>query len=569
MARLTRTLMALVFAAGAGASTLAQAPPADPRPQQEANRDQFLRFQRELLGLAQRLEASDKPADRDRAKVMRRALELISQKNVQGQLQKMLESMKDGVQPAELEGLGGRDAELNRALREIMDLLMSDDGSERNKEERERLEKLRADALAILRAQRTIRAMTESQRADPKEIAKEQEKATERTKDLAKRMGKESKAGKKGEQKPKDQKPKEGEPKDGEPKEGKPKDGEPKDGKPKDGEPKDAKPKDGKPKDGEPKQGQPKNAKPKEGQPKDAKPGEPKEGEPKQGDTPPQDQPPQTPGRKQIQEALPHQQQAENDLKRPDREQAAKAEDKAIKSIEDAIKELEKRLKQLREEEAQKLLANLESRCKMMLKMQTDIYEATKAIDADVAKAKGKKSNADIQKAQQQADAERKIVAEADKTLKLMEGEGTAVAFARVLQEVAVDMRAIDRRLGESAVGRDTQLVEENVIALLQEMVAALKKAQDDLKKQQDGQPQPGQPGQQAQQNRQLIDQLAELRLIKALQTQVNSRTKVQAARYEGEQASDPLVQRELLELGQRQEKLRDMVGKLERGENR
>ena len=544
MARLTRTLMALAFAVSAGAITLAQAP-SDPRPRQEANRDQFLRFQRELLGLAQRLEASDKPADRDRAKVMRRALDLIGQKNVQGQLQKMLEAMKDGVQPAELESLGGRDAELNRALREIMDLLMSDDGSARNKEERERLEKMLTDARAVLRAQRTIRAMTESQRADPKEVAKEQEKATERTKDLAKRMGKESKAGKQGT--PKDQQPKDGKSKEGEPKDGKPKDAQPKDGKPKDGQPKDGKPKDAQPNDGQP-----------------------KEGEPKQGDTPSQDQQQQqTPGRKQIQEALPHQQQAEKELKRPDREQAAKAEDKAIKSIEDAIKELEKRLKQLREEEAQKLLANLESRCKMMLKMQTDVYEATKAIDADVVKAKGKKSNADIQKAQQQADAERKIVAEADKTLKLMEGEGTAVAFARVLQEVAVDMRAIDRRLGESAVGRDTQLVEENVIALLQEMVSALKKAQDDLKKQQDGQPKPGQPGQQAQQNRQLIDQLAELRLIKALQTQVNSRTKVQAARYEGEQASDPLVQRELLELGLRQEKLRDMVGKLERGENR
>ena len=547
MARLA--LPILLFAAGAVA--LAQAPKGDDlRPKQEQVRDQFRRFRQELLGLAQRLEASQNPAERDRAKVLRKALETIGQRDVQGQLQKMLDAMKDGVQPAELEALGGRDAELNRALKEVLDILMSDDGSTRNRQEIERLEKLLADARAVLRAQRTIRAMTESKRNDPKEVAKEQENVTERTKELAKRMGKDKKpADAKG--KPKDQEPKDGEPKDGEPKDGKPKDG-----KPKEGEPKDGKPKDGKPKEGDPKDGKPNDGKPKDGQPD----------EPKPQDQQQQNQEPPTPGRKQIQEAVPAQKKAEEELNRPDRDKAAKAEDDAIKAIEKAVKELEKRLKQLREEEAQKLLADLESRCAKLLQMQTEVYEATKAIDAGVVQAKGVKSNADIQKSQQQADKEREIVAVADKALKLMESEGSAVAFARVMQEVAVDMRAVERRLSESSVGRDTQLVEENIIALLKEMVAALKKAQEDMKK-----PPPGgaAAGPAGEQDRRLIDQLAELRLIKALQTQVNARTKAQAARYQGEKASDPLVQRELLELGLRQLKLQDMVGKLERGENR
>ena len=545
MAWLTRTV-ALV-ALMTSVVVVAQPPKDELTPAQEANRNKFQRFQRELLGLAQRLEASDKPAERDRAKVMRKALELISRENVQGQFQKLLDGVKDGVQPAELQGLGVDNAQLTQALREILELLMSDDGSTQNKDEQKRLEELLKDARAVLRAQRQIRAATESKRADPKQVAEEQEKTTRRTEELAKKMAK-------GDKKPS---------KAGEPKESKPKEGEPKPGEPKDGKPSDAKPKKGKPSDAKPKEGKPSDAKPKEGAPKDAMPGEPKPGE----TPPPGPQPPQTPGRKQIEAAVPEQKKAEDALNKPDRKEAAKAEDKAIKAIEEAIKELEKRLKQLREEEAQKLLANLETRCKKLLQMQTEVYEATKAIDSEIVKAKGQKTNADIQKSQQQADKEREIVAEADKALKLMESEGSAVAFARVLQEVAVDMRAVERRLSESAVGRDTQLIEENIIALLQEMVAALKKAQEDLKK---PQPQSGQgsPAGKAP-DRRLIDQLAELRLIKALQMQVNSRTRLQAARYEGEQASDPLVQRELDELSARQEKLHDMVGKLERGENR
>ena len=539
MAWPTRTLALIALMTGVAA--VAQPPKDELTPKQEANRDKFQRFQRELLGLAQRLEASDKPGERDRAKVMRKALELIGRENVQGQFQKLLDGVKDGVQPAELQGLGVDNAQLTQALREILELMMSDDGSARNKDEQKRIEELLKDARAIERAQRQIRATTESKRADPKQIAEEQEKTTKRTEELAKKMAKgDKKDAKPGEQK--DAKPKGGEPKPGDPKDRKPKDGDPKDGKAQDGKPKDGKPSDAKPQDGKP-------------------------GEPKPGETPPGPQQPQTPGRKQIEAAVPEQKKAEDALNKPDRKGAAKAEDKAIQAIEEAIKELEKRLKQLREEEAQKLLANLEVRCKKLLQMQTEVYEATKAIDSEVVKAKGQKSNADIQKSQQQADKEREIVAEADKALKLMESEGTAVAFARVLQEVAVDMRAVERRLGESAVGRDTQLIEENIIALLQEMVAALKKAQEDLKKPQPQSGPGGQAGKGADQR--LIDQLAELRLIKALQMQVNARTRLQSARYQGEQASDPLVRRELDELSARQEKLHDMVGKLERGENR
>jgi hypothetical protein len=295
--------------------------------------------------------------------------------------------------------------------------------------------------------------------------------------------------------------------------------------------------------------------------------GQPSDGQQGGSQSQPQEQQAnQTPGRKQVQDAYPHQKIAIDELKKKAREKAGKQQDDAIEKLAKAIQELEKRLKQLREEEMLKLLANLEARCNRMLAMQVEVYEATKAIDGIIAKNNGQKTNAEIQKTQQQADKENEIITEANKALKLLESEGSAVAFARVLEEVRQDMIAVQRRLGDIRVGQDTQLIEENIIAMLKDMVLALKKAQQDIQQKQKNPPPPGQ--QQKPGNQKLIDLLAELKLIKSLQLQVNSRTRMYAGNYKGEQTADPLIQAELQQLSQRQAKLEEMVNKIATGGN-
>jgi hypothetical protein len=65
-----------------------------------------------------------------------------------------------------------------------------------------------------------------------------------------------------------------------------------------------------------------------------------------------------------------------------------------------------------------------------------------------------------------------------------------------------------------------TQQVEEDIIAALEEMIEALKKAQRDLKDPQKSQPGGGQPPDPS-----LIDMLAEVKMLKSLQLRVNRRT--------------------------------------------
>lgn len=590
---------------------------------QEQNAKLFQDLKRGLLVLAQKLEKSDRQEDKDRSKTIRAALEVAEKANVDNQFKNLITGLSKGSNKIQdVDQLLGQNGELAKALQEMLNILMTDDESARLKAEIEKLERFLKDAEALKRREEIIRAMTESAKGDPKKIEKNQADVAADTKDLIDRMG-----GKKAEGKPtapkpdpksqpkSDAKPGEssaepkadtgdaksgdkGEPKPGEaggePKPAKPKDdaGKPKsskDDEAKAGEPKPSEPK-AEPKPGEPKAGPPAESKDAskgkgEGKPSEGKPGGEAKGKgsdakpsdqqasskgggqpppPGEAPPPPPNQAQAPPGRKNVEEAYPQQKGAEEDLKKDDRNAAAKKEDKAIEALAKAIEELKKKLNQLREEEMLKTLAALEARCNRMLAMQKEVYESTKLIHSGIIKNANEKTTADRQKSQQQGDKETEIIAEAEKALKLLESEGSAVAFARVLEEVKGDMQSVQRRLLECYVDTDTQQIEENIIAMLDDMVKALKKAQQDI---QSGQSQ-SKPSNNKPQNKKLIDLLAELRLIRAFQMQVNSRTLMYGKKYQGEQASDAIIQMELRQISLRQAKLQDMVQKIATGAN-
>src|SRR5207253_1671250 len=295
------------------------------------------------------------------------------------------------------------------------------------------------------------RSKTESGRLEGEQLAKGQAKVTDDTKKLRDAMGK-------------DKKP--GDPKDGK--------GQPKDSK---GDPKDGK---GQPKDGQPKDGQ--------GQPKDGKPGDPKDDNGDKKPNPDQPKPDEAPGRQQVKDAIENQNNAEKNLKKNDRDKASGEQDEAIKDLEAVRKEIERRLKQLREEELERLLANLEARCSRMLTMQIEVYEGTKRIHATIQAAEDKKPT-----------------------------------------------RLEDNKAGDLSARE------------------ALKRAQQDLKGKKDQQPPPPGGGQPPPQK--LIDLLAELKMLKSLQLQVNKRTSAYGKQYPGEQADDPDIVKELHNLAGRQVK--------------
>jgi len=142
-----------------------------------------------------------------------------------------------------------------------------------------------------------------------------------------------------------------------------------------------------------------------------------------------------------------------------------------------------------------------------------------------------------------------------------MEGEGSAVVFAGVLNEVKGDMSAVQKRLNEGRVERQTQNIEEDIIEQLKMMKEALKKAQQDLDK--PPPPSPPKDGEPKPQDKKLIDLINELKLIKSQQEMVNRRTVNYSKDDPGEQAKDALIQGELKQLSDRQKVLQEMLHKI------
>jgi hypothetical protein len=69
-----------------------------------------------------------------------------------------------------------------------------------------------------------------------------------------------------------------------------------------------------------------------------------------------------------------------------------------------------------------------------------------------------------------------------------------------------------------------------------------------------------------------LLDQIAELKMIRAMQVKVNKRTKLYGDEYvkkEGEQTADPDLKDRLKGLADRQEKLFDVTMKIVKGDNK
>lgn len=542
----------------------AQQPPdverAEVQQRQEQLAKQYRDFAAAVLRLAQRLELSEKKEERERAEVLKRAIARSQSENIDARFNKLAQLLgKDGVSTVEMQGAVGQNAELVAALRLVQGILNSKGDEERRREEIARNTRLLEEVKSLIRQTKTQRALTENQRADAPRLAKEQADLAKRTADLAKQM--------QGDSKPKSgDKGKDG--KDG--KEGKDKDGKDKDAKESDKNKVKSKEKDkdGKDSDGKDSQGgDPSKGSPKDGKDgKDAKGGHPKQGQPSEGDA--QEAKPEAPGQKDVADAVPNQQQAAKELDKNKRDKAAKEQDEAIAKLTIAKESLEKKLKQDREEELEKLLANLEARINQMLALQTEVYDGTKAVQrAMAANTPPGATRAEVQWSQRLADTETRLVAEADKTLALMASEGSAVAFPQVLDETRKDMVAVRNRLNEARIDSETISIEEDILAALREMLAALKKAQQDQKDRQQQQQQDGGGGEPPPQA--LIDQLAELKMIRSLQMRVNERTIKYATKFQGEQAEDPLIRNELRDLSDRQEKVRGMMHDIATGKNK
>jgi hypothetical protein len=574
---------------------------------------QFAEFEQALLKLVQRLKRSDKREDQERAKVLEKVLEESRSASVTVQFERMVNALQGQklTNPGELKNLTDQSQKLADDLRRLLALMREDPRTKQVQDDRKKLEQLIKDLDRIIHQQKGLEAQTRLAKTDNKELEANQKKVSGDTAKLAKELDRFNKKDDKGQE----ARNLKGEPKEAGKKEGKA--GESKDAgkeQAKRGESKDAGKKDAKQADakageksakGEPKAGAKEAKAAAKGSKAEAAKGEPKSGSPSKGEAksgpksdgqsqakaqsqPPQQQatqkgeqqpnqppPSQQPqddvaqAKKRVEDGNYQQKRAEDELSKKDNRQASNKQNDAVKELEKAKKDLEKLLRQMREEEMERLLAALQARCEKMLAMQMQVLSGTEGTQkAILSNVDQKPKHENKQESLRLSDLEKEIVREANKAMEMLEAEGSAVAFPEVFQQVREDMKHVQRRLEVTDVGPITQTIERDIIETLKEMIEALKKARQELdSKQSKSNNSSGPPPDQK-----LLDQIAELKMIRSLQLRVNARTQVYGQQYqtkEGEQTADPNLRRELNNLAERQERIFDVTNRIAKGDNR
>jgi hypothetical protein len=553
--------------------------------------EKYRRFEEVILRMAE-LTATTDPK---RAALLRRAAAQSKDQLIGLQLEKLAETIRKGTLGSAVKNQGDVEQELGT----ILDLLMTEQRQDRVKEERERLKEQIRKIKEFINRQTELKGQTENAN-EIKELSPSQGRLAEDTAKLAQEMkaagsskqsdakskgaekssgdGDSKKDGSGGEEKKSDDKSKDGK---NDSKSGDKNDKDAKAGdKESDSKKSDSKKSDSdKSKSGDSKAGEKSDGKSSEkGDSKSGKSsksdskskgqGEPKPGDPMEGESADsgnqQQQQQQSPGQKRIAAAQQKMQDAKKKLDEAKKEGAQQDQEEAIRELEQAKAELEDILRQLREEELARTLAQLEQRFREMLVMQHEVYEGTKRLDAVPV---DRRSPNDEVESGRLSRRESQILVEAEKALTVLRDEGSAVAFPEAVEMMRDDMQVVVQYLARFKVDKVTQGVEEDIIAALEEMIAALQKAQ---KKQQEQKQKP-QQGQGGQQDQPLVDQLAELKMIRALQMRVNTRTKRYQKLVDGPEGTtdQPELVKALKDLAEREQRIFQTTRDIVTGKNK
>ena len=241
--------------------------------------------------------------------------------------------------------------------------------------------------------------------------------------------------------------------------------------------------------------------------------------------------------------------QAQQNLDQQNIEDAKRKQLKALHELESAQREAEEKLRQLREEERQRMLAGLAERLRKM-KISEEMLHASTSKLHDLSPEKSERYL--VIETNKLADRQKVILTSADRALKLIEEEGQSLVFAEALRQAASDMHQVEGRLRDRRSGQLTQEIEQGVIEALDEMLKAVEETLDQMQKDQ----QQGKSGQSGQGENSLVNQIAELRLLKATQMRIKRQTSFwEVAVEEGEATREQMLV-QLRELAIQQKRL-------------
>lgn len=533
--------------------------------QQQIQRD-YERFEQKLFELSEVTRASDP----ERAELLNRTRSQSRELRVLDQMRAIARLLSDGN---ELGDAVSRQEEVLVHLEALLKLLQSEDARDRIAQEIARLEDLLKDTNRVIGEQKDARAATE-RGGDTQGLQSRQQRVTDHAQQLADKIDRQD-AERAAEQpdapRTSSDQPQPADDAEQPPREKPEGDTNPPQQEPSEASPSQPAPSSDKPSSQDGSRSQPSPSSPDEPPPQGGSPQPPQPGAPsqppgqqpqkpqpsKQGASPQQPQP--TPGREELEQALQEMNRAIEELKQQNREGASNEQDAALAHLERMKAQLEEILRQLREEEREMFLTMLEARFQEMLRLQLRINAETERLDKVAADERTSRHAA---KTTELGRSQRDNALEADRALVLLKEEGSSVAFPEAVQQMRDNMLSVAGRLDRTDTGQTTQLIEQIIVETLDEMILALQRELEKLKEQEQ------QQQQQQQQDRDpaLVDVLAELKMIRSLQNQVNRLTRQIGLDVEGEQAHAPETRQLLQDLARRQQRIQEATYDLSTG---
>jgi hypothetical protein len=504
----------------------------------------YRRFERTMRQVTEYLRKNNP----EQASLLVRAINRSSEERIRAQMEQISQML-------EREQFGDareRQTEVVTHLRALLYLLQSENILDSNKAEQQRIKDLIKDVGKLIAKEKDAR--TANERGEKKDsVVKKQKKVADATKRLQEKIDRQD-GTKRGDPNSKQGDPA-GKQKDGKPGKGKPGDkkGKSKDGKSKDGQSGKGKSGKGKPK---PKSGS------KSGNPQREKSKQKKNAQQAQNDSQ-QNDPLKTPGRDEIKKALQEMNRAIEKLQKENREGASTDQDKALNELLKAKEKLEEILRQLREEEREILLAALEARFQKMLQLQILVYNGTRALSKTPNTDWGSRQ---FGRSRELSQRENDIALDAAKALDILKEEGSSVAFPESVAQMREDMLIVARRLEEYHVGDLTQAIEQDIIEALQETIEALQKELEKIKDKEQQEQQEGEAP-----DPPLVDNLAELKMLRSLQYRINRRTRQLGRLFKGEQAKEGQgdILKQLRDLAGRQKRIQKATYNIATGRNK
>lgn len=270
-----------------------------------------------------------------------------------------------------------------------------------------------------------------------------------------------------------------------------------------------------------------------------------------------------TPGQKNVQGAAKSQSQAAESLGQGKCGQAGSAQEEALGKLDKARKELEEAIEREREATQQAELAKIDAMLEKMLGRQ-------KVISADTRAVYGKRTGRTYDRPEQLkladlSNSEGALGAEAEKVRKMLLTEGTTSVFPMVLETVREDLLNLQKQLAAGRAGPLTQTIQEEVEKRLSEMIDAIRKALSDRRKKPSKPGGGGGGGGGGGPKPPLVPTVAELKLLRILQLQINTRTTVVNDRTEKGDIPKDQAAEQHADLAGRQEKVKQITEEMDK----